>query len=166
MKKIILSALLAVSLSSVVYAQEASATDQVVLLDGNKVEVQGYNIDGNNYFKLRDIATILKDTQVSFDVNFNEDTNDILIKRFSKYEPLPTDLKKSDVKDLEIQPAFQKARVDNEKVKYSGYLINGNNYFKLRDLGKNLGFIVDYNEAERKVLIKSEKIEPKDPNFS
>ena len=163
MKKIILSALLAVSLSSVVYAQEASATDQVVLLDGNnKVEVQGYNIDGNNYFKLRDIAAILKDTQVSFDVNFNEDTNDILIKRFSKYEPLPTDLKKSDVKDLEIQPAFQKARVDNEKVKYSGYLINGNNYFKLRDLGKNLGFIVDYNEAERKVLIKSEKIEPKD----
>lgn len=162
MKKIILSALLAVSLSSAVSAQEATVTDQAVFLDGKQVEVQGYNIDGSNYFKLRDIAAVLKDTEVGFDVGFNKDTNNITIQRFSKYTPLSSDLTKSDSKEIQIQPAFQQARVDNDKVKYNGYLINGNNYFKLRDLGKNLGFVVDYNEAERKVLIKPEKVEPKD----
>lgn len=162
MKKLFLATMLAVSLSSAVNAQEVSISNQDVYLDNKKVEIQGYNIDGSNYFKLRDVAAVLKDSEVGFNVNFNEDTQGIIIDRFSKYTPLSSDLIKSSSNDIQIQESFQQARVDMDKVKFNGYLINGNNYFKLRDLGKNLGFVVDYNDTDRQVLIKSKKVEPKD----
>lgn len=162
MKKFLLTTLLTLTICSSVQAKEASLSNQDVYLDGKKVEVSGYNIDGSNYFKLRDIAAVLKDTSVGFNVDYNDDVKNIIISRYSKYSPLSTDLMKINDNDLSIQESFSQARVDNQKVKYSGYLINGSNYFKLRDLGKTLGFLVDYNEEQRQVLIKSEKIEPKD----
>lgn len=162
MKKLLLAAILAFCFSGSIYAQEVNLSNQEIYLDGKKVDVEGYNIDGSNYFKLRDVATILKDSSIGFDVNYNEDAQRIIINRFSKYTPLSTDLVKSNSTEIEIQESFQQVRVDSDKVKFSGYLINGNNYFKLRDLGKNLGFPVDYNESERKILITSEKLEPKD----
>lgn len=41
-----------------------------VKLNGNDVQIEGYNIDGSTYFKLRDVA----DTVGGFDVGFNNNT--------------------------------------------------------------------------------------------
>lgn len=40
-----------------------------ITLNGTPVEIEGYNIDGNTYFKLRDIGD-----KVGFDVDFENDT--------------------------------------------------------------------------------------------
>lgn len=41
-----------------------------VQLNGNDVDIEGYNIEGSTYFKLRDIADVVG----GFDVDFNNDT--------------------------------------------------------------------------------------------
>ena len=44
-------------------------------------------------------------------------------------------------------------RVNGEYVDIQGYLINGNNHYKLRDLGDAVGFAVDYDAASRTIKI-------------
>jgi N-acetylmuramoyl-L-alanine amidase len=43
--------------------------------------------------------------------------------------------------------------LDGDKIELDGYLINSNNYFKLRDIGDALGFTVGYDDATRTILI-------------
>ncbi|MCH5210400.1 MAG: hypothetical protein J1F01_05485 [Oscillospiraceae bacterium] len=54
------------------FAVQYVATDNPfpVKLDGNNVNIQGYNIEGSTYFKLRDVA----DAVGGFDVDFKDNT--------------------------------------------------------------------------------------------
>ncbi len=73
MKKYIAGIATGVLLScTVALAVNHTATDNPfpVQLNGSPVNIEGYNIDGSTYFKLRDVA----DTVGGFDVNFENDT--------------------------------------------------------------------------------------------
>ena len=50
--------------------------------------------------------------------------------------------------------------VDNTRVYPTGYNIADNNYFKLRDIGKLVGFGVDYDEATQTVEISTTRTAP------
>ena len=47
--------------------------------------------------------------------------------------------------------------LDGEKIALDGYIINGNNYYKLRDIGKAIGFDVDFDNASSTVLCQNHK---------
>lgn len=51
---------------------------------------------------------------------------------------------------------------DKAPLNLKGYLVAGNNYFRLRDLGKELGFGVAYDYKTKTVLIDSENPDLKD----
>ena len=73
MKKYIAGIATGVILScSVALAVNYTATENTfpIQLNGENVNVEGYNIDGSTYFKLRDIA----DTVGGFNVDFNNNT--------------------------------------------------------------------------------------------
>lgn len=63
-----------------VIATPFSEMDQRVTLDGQQIELTGYNIGGNNYFKLRDIGW-----QVGFNVSWNGDTRTVEIDTTTGY---------------------------------------------------------------------------------
>lgn len=70
---------------SVAYATGIIATpfsemDQRVTLDGQEIELTGYNINGNNYFKLRDIGE-----QVGFNVSWNGGNRTVEIDTTTSY---------------------------------------------------------------------------------
>jgi hypothetical protein len=48
-----------------------------VLVNGEKVRLDAYTIAGNNYFKLRDLAAVLKDSDKQFAVNWDAANNAI-----------------------------------------------------------------------------------------
>lgn len=58
-----------------------------VLLNGEKAEIEGYNIDGNTYFKLRDIAAVVG----GFEVDFN---NNVIQLSKDGYRYAETDMQK------------------------------------------------------------------------
>lgn len=171
MKKIrllILLLMFPLFLSKNIYAKENEKINiepsrQKILFDDKEIDsIEAYNIDGNNYFKLRDVAAIVTGTEINFDVNFNEDKRSVEITRDKAYDKLDSDLKVNNISKLDVRPANPVAYLDNEKILYKGYLVNNNNYFKLRDLGKTIGFYVSYDEDSDSVIIKSEKLEPRD----
>lgn len=141
-----------------------SPSTHKVTLDGNAVEPQGYNIENNNYYKLRDIAYILNGTDSQFDVSWVSDANRIELTSGTAYQAVGGEM--ADSVSAQIQscmPSSATITLDGETVSLTGYLVNGNNYYKLRDIGSALGFGVDYDSDTQTVLIDSVASSSQDP---
>ena len=50
----------------------------------------------------------------------------------------------------------QRITLDGQEIELTGYLINGSNYFQLRDIGDKLGFGVSWDNDTRTVVITTE----------
>jgi len=58
----------------------AVLSQQKIMLDGNKADIMAYNIDGNNYFKLVDLAK-----EIGFNVKYNAKSNTVYINTKENY---------------------------------------------------------------------------------
>lgn len=113
-----------------------------------------YNINDYNYFKLRTLANYMNHTEKKFDVRYDESKDAIFIstgKNYSDYNGL--EILKKIYGDKEAYETRQKIFVDDKEIKIDGYNIDGNNYFKLRDLAAVLDFMVDYDNKNNCVII-------------
>lgn len=147
---------------------DVKATNQKVKLDGKDVVISGYNIDGYNYFKLRDLAAVLKDSQAKFGVDYKDGV--VTLTKAADYKVVESDQKpvKATSKGMLTN---DKVLVGDKTLTATAYKIDDLNYYKLRDLGKELGFGVGYDEATKSVLltsvvnekeeVKEEKVAPK-----
>ncbi|OFO62600.1 hypothetical protein HMPREF3023_07845 [Peptoniphilus sp. HMSC075B08] len=147
---------------------DVKATNQKVKLDGKDVVISGYNIDGYNYFKLRDLAAVLKDSQAKFGVDYKDGV--VTLTKAVDYKVVESDQKpvKAESKGMLTN---DKVLVGDKTLTATAYKIDDLNYYKLRDLGKELGFGVGYDEATKSVLltsvvnekeeVKEEKVAPK-----
>ena len=86
----------------------AEPSTQKVVVNGKNVAVQGYNIGGSNYFKLRDLGKAL-----DVAVNFDEGKNQIRVQSDQSYgwhDPAIS-APESDAKTEEPQPSMELADV-------------------------------------------------------
>ncbi|MBP2025624.1 hypothetical protein [Peptoniphilus stercorisuis] len=199
---------------------------QKVTLDGKEIKISGYNIKGENYFKLRDLAAVFKDTDAKFSVDYKAaeevkeeveeteakeaevDTKDIkkedvkkeaeekaveikeeatevkkevkeavaeaikgekeevkltkpmiLLETGKEYEVLDTDLKEVKAESTATKTKDE-VKVNGENLEAKAFKIDGNNYYRLRDLGAVLNFGVDYDKETNTVVLTS-KVEEK-----
>ena len=113
-----------------------------------------YNINDYNYFKLRTLANYMDQTVKKFDVKYDESKDAVFIstgKKYADYDAL--EIVKKIYGDKEAYETRQKIFVDGKEIKIAGYNIDGNNYFKLRDLAAALDFMVDYDSKDKCVII-------------
>jgi len=138
-----------------------------VLVDGSLVNPQGYNIDGNNYFKLRDVAYIMNGTSSQFDVSWNKEDSCIVITSNMPYQPVGGEMNQEVNKVNSCSPSVFSIELNGKKVSMPGYNINGNTYYKIRDIADALGFDVGFINPY--VMIQSSGVsdtgvDPDDPN--
>ena len=127
-----------------------------VTVDGVSAAPQGYNINDENYYKLRDIAYILSGTDSQFNVTWEAATDRILVTTGDAYETVGGEMSSSVSTEIKnCTPADAVIVIDGRTISLTGYRINGNNYFRLRDLGNALDFGVDFDPASMTVLISS-----------
>lgn len=138
-------------------AQKAKAapTDSKVLVDGAAVAFDAYNINGNNYFKLRDVAKVISGSEKQFAVTWDGSKNSINLISGDPYEAVGTELTKGDGKAKSASLNTSKIYKDGSEVALTAYTINGNNYFKLRDLGKSFDFNVGWDGANNCITIST-----------
>jgi beta-mannanase len=126
--------------SSINMADESGSLDAYMILD-------------NNYFKLRDIACVLSSTQKCFDVTWDEADNAIKIVPGVPYQKQSGDMQDVGSKDEIATPASVKVYVNDTLADMTIYNINGNNYFKLRDIAKQLDFSVLWDSQTKIITI-------------
>ena len=168
MKKI-LSIVLALVLCCSLAPFALAAGAQVVLsaqelrVDGAYVDCEKYNIDGSNYFKLRDLAYLMNGTGSQFSIGWDGEKGVIAIVTGEAYTPVGGELVLGADKSETAVPSAQTITINGEvRDDLSAYNIGGNNYFKLRDLGEAVGFFVDYDPETRTMLVFSSLAAPED----
>ena len=170
MKKRFLAVLLALTLIlSVVPFASASdiayASTQSILIDGEAVELQAYALkDENgyptNYVKLRDVAYLLNGTAAQFEVSWNGAVN---IITGQSYTANGSEMSTPYSGDRAYTVPTSSTKVNGDESALNAIMIfddngGGYTYYKLRDLGNALGFIVDWT-AETGIMITT-KSEP------
>lgn len=129
---------------------------QSLKVDGILVECEKYNINGYNYFKLRDIAYLLNGTGSQFSVEWVAEKNTAEIVTGRAYLPVGGELALTGDHSETAVKSPQTIVLNGKKVDtLSVYNINNNNYFKLRDLAAALGFSAEYDEATWTMLVTS-----------
>lgn len=134
--------------------QYASPTNSKLFVNGNEVELEAYNIEGYNYFKLRDIAMLLRETEKQFEVVWNKDTRTIVMTTEMNYTAMGEELVLSNTaKQSTCSPANPNILLDDRKIELSAYTINDYNYFKLRDIAEVINFGVLWDGKVNKISI-------------
>lgn len=140
------------------YASAANVTVslQNLSVDGIDADCDKYNIDGSNYFKLRDLAQLLSKTDSRFSISFDEQSNAVAVVSGKEYIPVGGELARGQDQSKTAVVSKQSVLIDGKAVDgLSIYNIGGNNYFKLRDLGNALGFTVDYDADSNTAIVLS-----------
>jgi hypothetical protein len=124
----------------------ANPTSSKVMVDGKSVAFEAYNIGGNNYFKLRDLAMAVNGSSKQFQVGWDSAKNAINLTSNTAYTPDGKELVVSGNKAAkQAKLTASKIYLNNEEVQLTAYNIDGNNYFKLRDIGKIIDFAVTWD---------------------
>lgn len=115
---------------------KAIAIKSKVKVNGSLREFEAYSINGNNYFKLRDLAHVVNKTGKNFEVKWDGDKKVIRLISKNNYTPVGGEMSRGDGKDKLVQPTTAKVHKDGVEISLNSYSINGNTFFKLRDIAK------------------------------
>lgn len=115
---------------------KATPTNAKVLVNGTFTAFDAYNINGNNYFKLRDLAKVVNGTKKQFEVTWDGSKNAIDLVSGKAYSPVGGELSKGDGIEKMAKLTNSDIYKNGVLISLTAYNINGNNYFKLRDIAQ------------------------------
>lgn len=161
-KKLISSLLAASMLATFASAasgntQTAKPSPHAIYVDGTKANVAAYEINGNNYFKLRDIAAIVNGSEKQFEVSWNNDAQRIDLTSGKAYTIVGGELGAIGSASKKAESSTAVVYKDDAKMDYAGYNIDDNNYYKLRDVCKSFDIGVNWDGANQRVDILTDE---------
>lgn len=134
----------------------AKPTNSSVIVNGQSVELDAYNIEGNNFFKLRDIAMMLNASNKNFDIAWDGVKNAITLSTNCEYIPVGGELKASDIRGNKNSIlANADIFIDGSKVGLEAYNIDNNNFFKVRDIAEYLDVEVIWDASTNSILLNT-----------
>jgi hypothetical protein len=135
----------------------AKPTTSTVLVNGKIVALNAYNINDNNYFKLRDLAFVLNNTKKQFAVDWDAANNAISLISGQAYLAVGGEMIGKSDGDKVAKPTDSRIIINGSETRPAAYNIEGNNYFKLRDIGAEIDFGVQWDSARNAILIDTKK---------
>ena len=126
------------------------------IVDDEPVSITGYTVNDSNYYKIRDIAMLLRTSPARFNVAWDSYLGGISIQRGVKYNIVGGELSDETESALNVNQSSAPVFVDGEERELLSYNINGNTYFKIRDISDMVGFTVDWDGDQQAVVIRTE----------
>ena len=134
----------------------ATVSDAKVLVNGEETSVKGYNVNNTNYFKIRDIAMILRSTSAKFNIEYLSDDNAIDIVPGADYVSNGTELVDDAAGAIEAVENDMPIYVNGRSTAITAYNINGSAYFKIRDIADAVGFEVQWDGDAQSINLVTE----------
>ena len=159
-------AVLSVTLASAAAASpKVAVSDHKFMVNGKAVTPQAYNVDGYNYFKLRDVAYLLSDTTAPFNVTWTPSQSSVInLISGQKYQKVGGELSASTLSSLKVSASTFKVLLNGSAVSFRGYLINDNNYYSIADIADAIGFEAGWDNATRTVKLTTPAPDPEQPD--
>ena len=145
---------LAPTASAAPVRKTAIPSRNAIYVDGERVPAASYLIDGNNYFKLRDIASMVNYTDKQFSVSWDARQQYIYLTSGERYRSVGGELSGVTQQTRSATASTSPVYKDGSRAYYTGYLIGGNNYYRLRDLCSdfNIGVLWDADNNRVDIL--------------
>lgn len=138
-------------------ANHVYLSTQTLYVNGEPIQpFDMYNIDGYNYFKLRDIAYLLKDTYAGFSIGYDAQSQTATAISGQPYIPEGNELTRGKDNSSSCRPSPHTVLFNGTPSTAYAYNIGGNNYFKLRDIAEAFNFYVDYLESTKTLRINAQ----------
>ncbi len=125
-------------------------------MDKKEVSFDAYIINDFTYFKLRDVAMALNGTQKQFNTLWNETERAINVVTNTPYTVAGGELQKGVAKNKTAVFSNGTLYFNDVEKSLMAYNIEGNTYFKLRDLAKEIDFGVTWNEQSKMISMQSD----------
>ena len=106
---------------------------------------------------MRNLAFVLSGSQVQFEVTWDQSANAIRMTSGKSYTPVGGEMAAGGKINQIAIPTASKLLLNGNSLTLTAYNINGNNYFKLRDLGEIFNFSVEWNGNQKLILIDTTK---------
>ena len=135
-----------------------------VTLDTSSIHLNGevavmfpvYNIGGDRYFKLRDLAYMLSGTNKQFAIEWNSESKAIILTSGETYTTVGGEMTVKSGVFKSASRSSSKIFLDGEEVRLSPYHIEGNNYLRLRDIGRIFDFTVEWDGENNTFIVNTE----------
>lgn len=138
--------------------KEAKAGSFKVMLDGKELAFDCYIIEGSTYYKLRDLAFALNGSKKQFSIDWDAKEKKIVMNAEKPYVPVGGEMAKdAQRKDVSVKQSIAEMIVNGKSRPFVAYAIGGNNYFKLRDIGKLFDFGVEWDDALKMIKLDTAK---------
>ncbi|MCD8256624.1 MAG: GDSL-type esterase/lipase family protein [Oscillospiraceae bacterium] len=158
-RRALLCCVLCFALLAAPVSASAVISPQSLTVNGEPVACEAYNIDGCNYFRLRDLAYVLNGTTSQFSVDWDDDADTVSITTGRAYVPLWTELSVGADRSASAVRSAQTILINGSAHdELDVQNIGGSNFFQLRELGQVLGFDVSYIAATNTVAVSSRAV--------
>lgn len=138
-------------------ARYAAPSRAKVIVDGKEIAFDAFLIEGSNYFKLRDLAMAMREGSKPFGVTWDSNTSSIVLSPNQIYQAIGGELAPADNGSAQrYVPNAQKIFLNGKEVKLAAYMINGYNYFKLREVAAQFDFGVTWDGPVQSIRIQSD----------
>ncbi len=124
---------------------QALPTAGTILVNGQATSFDAHSINDNNYFKLRDLAEVLKGDGKGFAIAWDGEKQAINMVTGGDYESVGTELAQGDGQAKGFTENSATILLDGAEVSMEAYIINDNTYFKLRDVCQLFDIGVTWN---------------------
>jgi len=133
----------------------ANPSSANLILNGEEMPLSAYLINDAHYFKLRDVAFLLSGTGKQFGVeSWDPESSTAILSSGLEYTATGGELGELSV-SRPFMPTNSNIFFDGIKCDFEIYLIDGNNYFKLRDMAELMDFYVFWVNETRTVIIET-----------
>lgn len=133
----------------------ATPTSSTIYVDGVEQIFEAYLINGNNYFKLRDLAYCVNGTDKCFSVLWDGQKNAILMTSGEPYTTSGGEMNPGDGIEKRATVANSTIFIDGNAIALPAYNIKGSNYFMLRDIMKVFNIGVGWDAATNGISINT-----------
>lgn len=144
-------------LSEHIQAKDITATPSKtkISVNGNTFDIETYSVNGSQYFKLRDIAYLLKGTKCKFNITNDKVSKTIKILCNKSYKSVGGEMTFGKVMSKKVSENRTTVYKDEFPLNIKSYLINGNIYFTIMDIARMFDFNV--TNDNKKVMIDTNK---------
>ena len=136
----------------------AKYTTSVVSIDDNEIIFAVFEINGQQYFRIRDIAYALIGTRKQFNVAWDADTRTVTITSGLPYSSVTlSEIHESPPDDKTAIKISHKYLADGKTVHIVTYNIDDESYVRLTDIGNALNFYTLWNESTGKYFVDTDR---------
>ncbi len=124
-----------------------------VLIDGKTEKLAGYNVEGQNYFSLRDFAYLLNGSSKQFNITYDAKEKAIHLWKGKAYSVNGTELKAGNSVEKEATSLASTLFLDNSRIKFTAYSVEGINYFRFSDIMQIFNVYASYDYSKSAIVL-------------